>query len=624
MALYAELDVPDLPEGKLTVVTPHLENRAKPSVRKAQLTQVLEEIHDIDHPVIVASDFNTTGTDFSPKTFTGLLQQAFLSEDMTPELIAVAATPIGLQYSVLHFGIQIAHNQADPTVTGIPVLAPNYERPLFELVEEYRFADGRSFDLRGDVERTHDGVHTGKLANSNDRADKGFEPTFETGTMGFLGEFKLDWMLVKSYTHDPFAPGQTYRLAPHGAWVLKLLNNAPVERLSDHHPMAVTLPFEEPDVRKPGPRQVAPGTVPEWARERLRQRRASKEAAEPPADLSTIALGEYTCGEHIALVDESPGVAGVRNIWGLGYHYGRSGLDQTWPTITYDKVVRFMDRIQTLCQERPEELWFEIIRGLPPERARGGITTFFDLRPGQYTCEQHLDLAASESQLAETRAVWADGYDAVHRGIDATSPPITANDLVAYADSILAKCRENPEELWIRVVRHDEVHAQAAELELGWDELASTTYHGIYDAPVTLEDGVYEVRARTGDARPRLRPRRPSPWRRTRRSGGAAERKLGRHRLELVPRRRRPRERRRRQSRHRARRRSGAGDGRAHRGWPHRARCRPGGTGRRQVLSVAKSDPEVDDWWELRRYEKSRPSSRERCRSPTSKTWTGC
>ncbi|HSF14360.1 MAG TPA: META domain-containing protein [Vicinamibacteria bacterium] len=73
------------------MVTPHLENRAKPDIRKLQLEQVLEEIHSIDHPVVVASDFNTTGTDFSPKTFTGLLEQAFLSQDMTPELDVLQA-----------------------------------------------------------------------------------------------------------------------------------------------------------------------------------------------------------------------------------------------------------------------------------------------------------------------------------------------------------------------------------------------------------------------------------------------------------------------------------------------------------------------------------------------------
>jgi endonuclease/exonuclease/phosphatase family metal-dependent hydrolase len=64
--LYVDLDVPDAPGKILTIACTHLENRAKPKVRRQQLEELLKEIHDIKHRVVVAGDMNTTGTDSTP------------------------------------------------------------------------------------------------------------------------------------------------------------------------------------------------------------------------------------------------------------------------------------------------------------------------------------------------------------------------------------------------------------------------------------------------------------------------------------------------------------------------------------------------------------------------------
>ena len=62
-ALFVQLEVPHLPEKRLTVVTPHLENRTKPKNRRKQMHEVLEWARDAPNPVVIAGDLNTTTGD---------------------------------------------------------------------------------------------------------------------------------------------------------------------------------------------------------------------------------------------------------------------------------------------------------------------------------------------------------------------------------------------------------------------------------------------------------------------------------------------------------------------------------------------------------------------------------
>jgi hypothetical protein len=114
-------------------------------------------------------------------------------------------------------------------------------------LKDFRFADGNSFDFRGERERSI-GEKDDPLANSNERGDKGFVTTFEVErTISFVGKFKLDWFFVKPPAlTDPYAKDAPHRFAPHFGRTLKALNDAPKERISDHAPITVDLPLAEP------------------------------------------------------------------------------------------------------------------------------------------------------------------------------------------------------------------------------------------------------------------------------------------------------------------------------------------------------------------------------------------
>jgi endonuclease/exonuclease/phosphatase family metal-dependent hydrolase len=64
-SLIVDLDVPGAPD-QTTVVSTHLENRAKPTIRRQQLQELLTHIRENPHPVVLAGDFNTTGGDSTP------------------------------------------------------------------------------------------------------------------------------------------------------------------------------------------------------------------------------------------------------------------------------------------------------------------------------------------------------------------------------------------------------------------------------------------------------------------------------------------------------------------------------------------------------------------------------
>jgi endonuclease/exonuclease/phosphatase family metal-dependent hydrolase len=66
MAIIAEVRIPELPGGLATVVNVHLENNCKPECRTKQMDALLARIKEVEHPVILAGDLNTSGTDGAP------------------------------------------------------------------------------------------------------------------------------------------------------------------------------------------------------------------------------------------------------------------------------------------------------------------------------------------------------------------------------------------------------------------------------------------------------------------------------------------------------------------------------------------------------------------------------
>jgi endonuclease/exonuclease/phosphatase family metal-dependent hydrolase len=248
--LFVDLDVPEVSGQRLTVAATHLENRAKPKVRRRQMEELLNEVRDIHNPVIVAGDLNTTGSDGTPTSVPNMLYKRYGSTDFWTTKGVQWATGVGMAYSASKGALKLAGYQyrVDPTSANIPGLSANLERGLFSTLESFRFADGKAFDFRGVPERTING-NPGTLADSNERLAKGFAPSFVAELMWGkvrIAKFKLDWIFVKSELENPRDKKGSYILAPHFARTLSDLNNFTPEPISDHSPMTVDLPFREP------------------------------------------------------------------------------------------------------------------------------------------------------------------------------------------------------------------------------------------------------------------------------------------------------------------------------------------------------------------------------------------
>jgi hypothetical protein len=251
MMLLADMEDPELPSGRVTVVATHLEDITTPANRRKQLNELLDQIRNINNPVILAGDMNTSTHNAGPINVTRALKQRFGSgkwwaEDAAPEVL-MRTTPFGWAYDVSHRLIGFARAVDDPTVRSIPLLDRNPEAAFFTTMEKFRFTDGNAFDFRGEKERTSNG-RTGNLADSNERGEKGFVPTNELGrTFGPIGKYKLDWIFVRpAKLTDPHGINQPHRFAPHFGRTLKELNKSIPGHISDHNPIIVDLPLQEP------------------------------------------------------------------------------------------------------------------------------------------------------------------------------------------------------------------------------------------------------------------------------------------------------------------------------------------------------------------------------------------
>jgi endonuclease/exonuclease/phosphatase family metal-dependent hydrolase len=251
--LIATIDVPDLPEQKVTIVATHLENRTTPKGRVQEADEILDMIRPISNPVVVAGDMNTTGTDGSVMN----IKSAVLKKVNDPGFWATQgvkyATGAGLIMGVSSFAFKQAKFQGDPTASGVPLLAPNPEQGFFKELNKYRFDDGTRIDFRGDAELSVNG-RDGTLGNSNERASKGFVTTFALPrTLGVAGKFRLDWILVKGYLKEDGGTADSYRFAPAFARTMNEANGALNEPLSDHAAISVDLPIKQPAL--PGSKQ---------------------------------------------------------------------------------------------------------------------------------------------------------------------------------------------------------------------------------------------------------------------------------------------------------------------------------------------------------------------------------
>jgi endonuclease/exonuclease/phosphatase family metal-dependent hydrolase len=246
MALIAEISVPDLPTGHATIVATHLENKCPPECRRRQMLALLADLQSNENPVVIAGDLNTTSRDNTPTSIRNEIMTRVTDYKFWVGQAVSRFHPLGMfQYTLVP--VRYFHGYNDPTAFHLPILWDNREQPLFKTVQKFRFADGHAFDFRGSPNRTMP-PKSRTLADSNQRAGKGFVPTysFNRDFGGLVGRFKLDWIFVEPFINDPWRMEQSYQFAPHFPVTMRELNDAVADRISDHPPMTVDLPLTEP------------------------------------------------------------------------------------------------------------------------------------------------------------------------------------------------------------------------------------------------------------------------------------------------------------------------------------------------------------------------------------------
>ena len=244
MAMFVDLAIPESPTGSVTVIATHLENKTKPECRRDQMQQILDWAKDIKNPVIIAGDMNTTATDAAPTSVSKVIT------DRVKDPHAWARSAIKWSTgapTILLMPVNFMRNKNDPTGFDVPIISRNREAKLFGDLNDFHFADGYAFDLRGEDSRSVEN-RGGTLSDSNQRGTKGFRYTFAMARTygGLVGQYKLDWFFVKGYATDSEKSGGSYKFAPHYGRTLQELNEAPDVPLSDHSPITVDIPLTEP------------------------------------------------------------------------------------------------------------------------------------------------------------------------------------------------------------------------------------------------------------------------------------------------------------------------------------------------------------------------------------------
>jgi endonuclease/exonuclease/phosphatase family metal-dependent hydrolase len=248
--LLADISDARFPNGRVTIAATHLENRTKSMNRVKQLEELLDTVKDVRHPVIMAGDMNTSSSDFTPTSIRRELTKRFGNPQYWIRKSIGYALGFGLIEDTMLDALTFWRKQSDPTVRHIPFIMPSSERKFFSTLEDFRFSDGGAFDFRGDNERSYRNKNK-LLANSNERGGKGFVNTYQvTRPIKFVGKYKLDWIFVKpADLKKPTDRNGSYRFAPHFGRTLDEVNQVVEDRISDHRPMIVDLPLDEPPLK---------------------------------------------------------------------------------------------------------------------------------------------------------------------------------------------------------------------------------------------------------------------------------------------------------------------------------------------------------------------------------------
>lgn len=249
--LFADIVDERLPSGRVTIAATHLENRTKAKNRVKQMEELLEILKPIQNPVILAGDMNTSGSDLTPTSLRREMIKRFGNPHYWVKKGIQYALGFGMVEDTVMNGVSFGRTMNDPTVRHIPYFSPNQSKKFFSTLEKFRFEDGGAFDFRGDKTRSTD--EKGKtLANSNQRGGKGFISTYQVKRPIYVvGKYKLDWIFIKpANLKNPRDEKESYQFAPHFGQTLTNINETIKERVSDHRPLIVDLPLNEPNFTK--------------------------------------------------------------------------------------------------------------------------------------------------------------------------------------------------------------------------------------------------------------------------------------------------------------------------------------------------------------------------------------
>ena len=237
MALIAELSVEGAPQG-FTVVSTHLEDRTRSSCRKQQMSALTTQMREATGVVVVGGDLNTSTSDGTPTSLKYEIKKRVANPRFWIEQGIRWFSPLTIP-TLVTWPINYWKNYHDPTALHIPLLGPNQARQIFQELRAFEFADGGRFDFTGGPTRSGNGRGR-TLANSNERAWKGFHPTYRLQrTFGVVGTYRLDWLLVKA---APQGRGAAF-FQPRYPRTLQRMNEIVRERLADHHPITMEMEY---------------------------------------------------------------------------------------------------------------------------------------------------------------------------------------------------------------------------------------------------------------------------------------------------------------------------------------------------------------------------------------------
>jgi len=243
IALLADVEIPGLNQS-VTLIAAHIENRVIPKYRYEQIKVLLNEIKNIDNPIVLAGDFNTTSSDGSPTSIKREIKKKLEDPQYIAKQILYYSIPSSLPLYVADSATHLLRIYKNPAVKNIPVISPNKERKLFLTLKNFKFNDGGKFDFSGNKDRSSNG-RSHLLANSNQRDLRGFTPTFIFQRQLFIGKYKLDWIFVKPLIMQT-GNDETVKLEPYYGRTLLEMCRAFDKPISDHFPITVDLPLNPP------------------------------------------------------------------------------------------------------------------------------------------------------------------------------------------------------------------------------------------------------------------------------------------------------------------------------------------------------------------------------------------